>query len=213
MTWQQDLFARIAAVTGIAEVSVHGSAADPATLDGWSDLDLRLRLARNLAAAELLPADPIWAVDDVVSEAGQTCRVVLADGRRVDLSITGPHRLTGLPRHPDGDVRFLAVMAAVRFGREDRLIGLHLHLDLLRHCLVEAMLLRDRDRGTTIHRFGTERDRCADSVAALAGSAGVTPGPEDVRRAVELYGRWRSERDPGYRPDWSGLDAAITRGT
>lgn len=214
MDWQSALLVRIAGVPSTADVSVYGSAADPSTLDGWSDLDLRLRLHREVDAAELVPAGQIWAVDDVESEDGRTCRLVLTDGRRVDLSIAGRHRLTGLPRHPDGEVRFIAVMAAVRLGRGDRLIGLHLTLELLRHSLVEAMLLRDRDRGTTVHRFGSERDRGAETVAELVTAAAQpTPSPDVVERAAELYGRWRSERDPAYRPDWSGLRAVIDRGT
>jgi hypothetical protein len=33
-----------------------------------------------------------------------------------------------------------------------------------------------------------------------------------VERTVELYGRWRRELEPGYSPDWSGLDALLNRG-
>ena len=49
------------------------------------------------------------------------------------------------------------VLAAVNAARGDVLIGAHLTLQLARHVLEMAMLLRDRDAGTTPHRFGGSR--------------------------------------------------------
>jgi hypothetical protein len=56
-----------------------------------------------------------------------------------------------------GNFRFDAVLAAVKAARGDVLIGAHLTLQLARHVLEMAMLLRDQDAGTTHHRFGGSR--------------------------------------------------------
>jgi hypothetical protein len=114
---------------------------------------------------------------------------------------------------PDNDVRFLAALAATKLGRHDRLIGMHLLLELLQACLVQAMLLRDRDEGTHIHRTGSSLDRLTDEVARIAQLPLDTAGrPNVVGRTVNLYGQWRSQLEPGYEPDWSGLAATVTRG-
>ncbi len=224
MCWQLETAARIRdqlADLGLvdpATVQVYGSAADPASLDGWSDLDLRLRLDRSVQISGVVPDAAVWACQHVTTDDHQVCRVVLRDGRRLDLSVSGAGRLLGLPPGSDADgsdndIRFLAALAAGKLGRGDRLIGAHLTYEILRHCLVQAMLLRDRDEATTVHRTGTDRDAAADEVRAIAAATlTVTPRPGPVERAVRLYGSWRAELDPDHRPDWSGLDALIVRG-
>lgn len=65
MTWQDttaDLMCR--SLPRGSTLAIYGSAADPVPLDGWSDLDLRLTLTEDVAAAELLGDAQIWAVDD-----------------------------------------------------------------------------------------------------------------------------------------------------
>ena len=49
---------------------------------------------------------------------------------------------------------FKAVLASSKVIRDDRLIALHLALDLVRDCCVAGMMLRDRSEGTNIHRVG-----------------------------------------------------------
>jgi hypothetical protein len=107
----------------------------------------------------------------------------------------------------------IAALAAAKLGRGELLISLHLTLELMRACLVQAMLLRDRDVGTTIHRFGSERDATADRIIELLRPPlGATPRPNIIERVVHLYGRLRSELDPLYKPDWSGLESLLDRG-
>lgn len=102
----------------------------------------------------------------------------------------------------------------MKLGRGDRLIGLHLLLELCRLCLVEAMLLRDRDTGTTVHRGGTSRDALASEVLRLAAwPLAMSRRPNVVEATVALYDRWHFELEPNYRPDWTGLDAVRARGT
>ena len=49
---------------------------------------------------------------------------------------------------------FKAMLAGYKVVRDDRLIALHLALDLVRDCCVVGMMLRDRFEGTSIHREG-----------------------------------------------------------
>ena len=49
---------------------------------------------------------------------------------------------------------FKAMLAGYKVLRKDRLIALHLALDLVRDCCVVGMMLRDRFEGTNIHRDG-----------------------------------------------------------
>ncbi len=49
---------------------------------------------------------------------------------------------------------FKGTLSVTKVMRNDLLIGLHLALDMVRDCLVLAMLLRDRAEGTNHHRTG-----------------------------------------------------------
>jgi hypothetical protein len=213
VTWQWDLRDElIRRLPESAAAQVLGSATNASQLDGWSDLDLHVDLTAVSGPVDLLGGCQVWAVSEDRSAGQQTLRVVLEDGRRLDLVVKG-----GVIRRPaqayDNDVRMMAALAAAKFGRGDDLIGLHLTLELIRSSLVQAMLLRDRDLGTNVHRFGAQRDVLAKEIAGLLHHPlAVVPRPNIVERTVELYGRWRRELDPGYRPDWSGLDAVISRG-
>lgn len=213
MEWQPTAAARIAAALPDAVVQIHGSAADPATLDGWSDLDLRMVTDRPVPITALAPDADMWAYDDVRTADSEVCRTVLPDGRRIDVSINGAGRIEGLQPAPDNDVRFTAALAASKLGRGDQLIGAHLVLELLRACLVVAMQLRDRDLGTTVHRTGGTRDGYADLALELAAQPlTITPRPNIVERSAELYATWRTELEPHYLPDWTPLTELINRG-
>jgi hypothetical protein len=211
--WQVQLEREL--VSRLPQTAFHhvaGSARDHAQLDQWSDLDLDLDASGIDKPIDLLADTEVWAASEDLADDRQVLRVVFADGRRVDLVVEGGRvRMPALAA--DNDVRILAALAAAKMGRNDRLIGLHLTLELMRLCLVQAMLLRDRDLGTSIHRFGSTHDAMADEVAALLGCPlEVSPRPNIVEQAVELYGRWRRQLEPAYSPDWSGLHALLDRG-
>lgn len=213
MRWQERTAEEVASrlPTG-AFLEIVGSVAIPSLVDGWSDLDLHVRLPYPVRLDELLDGGRLWAAEVSDDPGGQVLRAVLTDGRRLDLVVeTGQLLLPALA--PDNDVRFLAALAAAKLGRGDRLIGAHLLLQILQACLVQAMLLRDHDEGTTVHRTGGPRDDLAVTVARLLQlPLSVTPRPNVVETAVELYGRWRGELEADYRPDWEGLQALLTRG-
>lgn len=213
MAWQQQLVQEVSArLPAGAVLEVVGSAKDRSLVDGWSDLDLHLRLPHSVELVDLLHGAVVWAAEVTEAREGQVIRAVTADGRRVDFLIEAGRLL--LPAlAADNDVRFLAALAVSKLGRHDRLIGMHLVLELLQACLVQAMLLRDRDEGTPVHRAGTSRDNLAGEVARMAQlPLDVAARPIAVERIVDLYGQWRCQLETGYEPDWSGLAAVVTRG-
>lgn len=213
MSWQAELHQElIDRLPPTATTEVLGSAAGAAAPDGWSDLDLRVALPADGARVPLFTSGEVWAIDDNRSPENRVIRAVLADGRRVDLIISGA--TVDLPDPAvDNEVRFLAALAAAKLGRGDRLIGSHLLLEVARAALVQAMLLRDRDLGTTVHRHGSRRDALAGELLTLLNNPlEVTVRPTVIEQVVERYGRWRCELEPDYRPDWSGLRAVLDRG-
>ena len=206
MTWQEELVARLRLDRALTDVKPYGSSSSGEGVDGWSDLDVVVGSTAHREVEEVLGA-PLWAWQEAL-EDDQRLRLVLRDGRRVDLRVEGvPMRL---PRPPvDVAVRFDAALAACRIGRGAELIGLHLLLGVLREALLQGMLLADREAGTTHHRAGTAEDRRVAEVGALIAR------PLHVEAAAEaygLFGRWRAELDASYAADPSGLEAVLARG-
>lgn len=206
-SWQGRLLEQLQVVPSL-EAAPYGSVAENQDLDGWSDLDVRVRLPAP-APAETLFGARLWAWQETIDQAGQHLRLVFSDGRRVDAVVGGVHRLA-LPEAPcDNAIRFEAALAASRIGRGSLLIGLHLVLGILREALVQVMLIADRDTGTNHHRLRTEHDARAAEAAAVAARP---LRPQTALEACELYARWRQELEPAYRADWSGLHAVLDRG-
>jgi hypothetical protein len=124
-------------------------------------------------------------------------RLVLSDLRRIDITATAPAGGGQSPAAaaqnqspPDpiaeliGTFQFEAVLAAVKAARHDVLIGAHLTLQLARHILVIAMLLRDRDAGTAHHRYGGSR---WDAWASHLGEAPSPYTQAAITAAVRSY--------------------------
>ncbi|PWH06034.1 hypothetical protein DEO23_09455 [Brachybacterium endophyticum] len=206
--WQLTTLETLRTNLPTARITPYGSATEPSTLDGWSDLDVQIAADSPVDVATAL-GSPIWTYQHIVESEHEVVRVVLADGRRADLTITGGPAV--LPAAAaDSEVRFDAALAAVRFGRGSDLIGLHLTLGILRQTLVQGMLRADRDAGTTHHRHANPPDADAAGVLEILQSP---LGPATAREAYLQYGRWRQRLDPAYAPDARGLDALIRRGT
>ena len=214
MTWQLVLYDDVrAGLPPTATADLVGSARRPELLDGWSDLDVHLTLAKDVALSRLLGAAGVWALEEACSPDEQVLRIVLSDGRRVDIVVAGTGRVLVPPASASNAFRFCAAQAAAKLGRDDRLIGLHLVLELCRLCLVDAMLLRDRDAGTNAHRSGSTRDALAREVQELTGRPlDLRVRPNVVELAAGLHDRWQHELDGRYEPDWSGLQGVLKRG-
>ena len=104
--------------------------------------------------------------------------------------------------------------ASVAFGktmRNDLLVALHLALDLARDCLVLQMMRRDREKGTTIHRFGGFGN---DMVSRLC-TGNRTYSPVEILdlviRSGELFDELACDLSPVYTPRSSLLLPAIER--
>jgi hypothetical protein len=206
--WQQDLLERLISVLPAESVSAYGSVTRAGELDRWSDLDVRVRVHHPLHVERALAAR-LWTWQEHRGTTAHELRLVTTDGRRVDMTIDGPPPV--LPRPPaDQAVRFDAALAAVRLGRGNLLIGLHLVLGIGREALVRSMETADLATGTVHHRLPTPFDARAAEVAALTDE-GLHPAV--ALRAYELYGEWRAALEPGYHADASGLVSVLRRGT
>lgn len=234
--WQLELLSAIEERTtetaGVAGLWVLGSARQPELVDQWSDLDIGLVLTGPVRLQSLLhERDVVWAVDHQAGELRSTARVVLADGRRLDVVVSsgadldrsggrcvgrgrgsvqpgGGALVVDPPTDPAaGEARFVAALALVKYGRGDRLIASHLTLELAQLCLVQAMLLRDADEGTASHRFGTYRDELATELWAVLEERVAPLGLERLSQLAAQFDRLHGELDPGYASDWSGFRA------
>ncbi|TJZ54419.1 hypothetical protein FCH28_14910 [Streptomyces piniterrae] len=200
-------------------------------IDRWSDLDVEIVTPEPATVAEAFAERvesrlaPVFASSRSGDARRHTLRLVLVDLRRIDITAVVPMHHTAAPppgeTAPDkgspmaelaNDFRFDAVLAATKAARDDMLIGGHLTLQLARHVLVAAMLLRDREAGTTHHRFGGTR---WDAWAAALKAAPAPYTRCDITAAVrhytnaleELLAAWDPEARPDHGPLLALLDA------
>ncbi|CAO5184594.1 Polymerase nucleotidyl transferase domain-containing protein [Frankia sp. AiPs1] len=209
----------------VRDVNVHGSAAGPVPdLDCWSDLDLVVvtddpqRVAHGVVDRLLGEMPPLFAINQGGTSTRLVTRLVFRDLRRLDITVTTrtddqPQGQTTTPAPPTDDpmktlinsYRFDAVLAAVKAARGDLLIGTHLALQLARHVLVAAMLLRDRDAGTNHHRRGgTTWDSWAQRAALVPvpyTATGITAAIRSYTQLFdELVGKWDQALVGGHEP-------------
>jgi hypothetical protein len=211
--WQQatvcDLRA-IAAGLPIDDVIVVGSTADESDrLDAWSDLDVVV-VAKADTADTLWP-DVSWlaglgdvaALSQSARPPGGTSRLLLTDGRRVDVIVTDTvaaaerrAELADFSSTADTDrtvdtadldqianhLLFDAALATVKAARGERLISTHVAIGLLQRCLEAAMVVRDLAERTA-HHTGPRRH---DALADLLPDVPSAPRPDDV---LHLVGR------------------------
>lgn len=207
--WQLRTLDRLRRALPSSIIELYGSAATPELLDGWSDLDVVVHAAAPFDVARVL-GGTVWSFQDSSDKDGdQTVRVVMADGRRVDLSVPGGGACLPAPT-TDNSPRFDSALAASRFGRGADLIGLHLVLGVLRDALVQSMLRADHLTGTSHHRSSTALDTCAGSSLELLRAP---LGPGTALAVYRHYSDVRAEVDPTYVPDLSGLSQVLALGS
>jgi len=208
--WQQQLLPVLADLASedsqVSDLRVHGSASSTAAAaDQWSDLDILITSADPAGSAESLArrigdrVAPVFAASHDGDHSGCCVRLVLSDLRRIDISAVPPEPPYGTAQATESrqrkgpaesvagivaSFRFDAVLAAGKAARGDILIGAHLALQLARHVLVIAMLLRDRDAGTDHHRHGGSR---WDQWAARLSDAPAPYGTTGITTAIRFY--------------------------
>ncbi|MFF0000157.1 hypothetical protein [Streptomyces avermitilis] len=234
--WQTALMPVLSALAAedrrVHEIRQHGSGTgDGNDIDRWSDLDVQIVTPQPVSVLEALAARaesrlaPVFASSRGGDTHRCTLRLVLVDLRRIDITAVVPMHSIATPAPGEtalaesspmeelaNDFRFDAVVAAVKSARDDMLIGGHLTLQLARHVLVAAMLLRDREVGTTHHRFGGTRwDAWAASLKAAPSPytrRGITAAIRYYTNALEeLLTTWDPQARPDHRPLLSLLDA------
>lgn len=77
---------------------------------------------------------------------------------------------------------FKGVVAIAKISRGDYLISSHLALEMAQDCIVLQMMLRDREKGTNIHRFGWK-----ENVEILSNikDLGEFQPPKDIIKIIE----------------------------
>jgi predicted nucleotidyltransferase len=106
---------------------------------------------------------------------------------------------------------FKAVIAVQRVVRGDLLVALHLSLELVQECCVLAMMLRDRDTGTTQHRGGVGNDLVAEleSTRQPYSATGIL---ESIEQCAVLFDRlahrWTADYEDRRGPLLTGIDSA-----
>ena len=111
---------------------------------------------------------------------------------------------------------FKATQTIVKVVRGDRLIALHLALDLLRDCCVLEMLLRDRETGTSVHRDGGRGNAFVDALGGAPPGYPAAAILELVAACATLFDRlgaaWSAADSSGaYTPRAAPLREAIAR--
>jgi hypothetical protein len=171
-------------------------------------LDLVLTTDRALAVVQRWPRVPFWG----------GCRVLFSRDEQVRLSLQGryaPPPPGALSAEAFDTMQegfwFKATQAVVKVVRGDRLIALHLALDLLSEVCVLEMLLRDRVTGTSVHRQG---GRGNDFVSRLQGLPAGCEGPailDLVAECATLFDHLGSEWSAAYAPRGARLVGWIER--
>lgn len=215
----------------IRDLRTHGSASgERPCIDRWSDLDIVLTTRDPVAVAEDFAHrvsarfSPVFATSRSGNSARYSRRLVLCDLRRLDITAVNPVDCEAPPGFHTADdstdamaelvndFRFDAVLAAVKAARNDVLIGAHLTLQLARHVLVAAMLLRDREAETNHHLFGGTRwDAWATRLASAPtpyDRAGVTAAIRYYANVLEeVLSEWDAERRNDNGPLFTLLDS------
>ena len=91
---------------------------------------------------------------------------------------------------------FKAMLASYKIVRNDRLIALHLALDLVRDCCVLGMMLRDRMQDTNFHREGGTGN---EVIAPLESAYAATDILNTIEHSAVQFDQLAQEWSPGYR--------------
>jgi hypothetical protein len=136
-------------------------------------------------------------------------RVLFSRAPAAESVLAGPHAPSP-PHIPDQTFADLAngfwfkgVVAVQKVVRGDLLVALHLSLELIQECCVLAMMLRDRELGTTQHRDGVGNQAAAEleTTRRPHTAAGILDSIEQSGIAFDrLATRWSDAYRPRRHP-------------
>jgi predicted nucleotidyltransferase len=106
---------------------------------------------------------------------------------------------------------FRAMVAVSKTARDDLVIALHLALGLLQDGCVLAMMLRDREEGTNVHRTGG----MANEIVASFEDTAQPPTAEGILNLIRasgvIFDRLAARWSASYEPRMSWLEESIAR--
>ena len=159
-------------------------------------LDIVITTQSKLGRLAEWPHVPFWqGVRLLFSRSLQITRL---------LSQTWPSPKPTFPSQPEFDevvdhFWFKAMLASYKVIRNDRLIALHLALDLVRDCCVVGMMLRDRTEGTNIHREGGTGNNVVANLESACSAYTVTGILDIIEQSGIQFDQLASQWSEGYR--------------
>lgn len=94
---------------------------------------------------------------------------------------------------------FKAMLASYKVIRDDRLIALHLALDLVRDCCVVGMMIRDRSEGTNIHREGGIGNTFVSNLESTCSTYTATGMLDIIEQSAIQFDQLASQWSEAYR--------------
>jgi hypothetical protein len=98
------------------------------------------------------------------------------------------------------DFRFKGMLAVSKIGREELLVALHLSLDMIRDCLVLAMMLRDREAGSNHHRDGSQGNHFIAKLQSTQQPYSAQGILNSIEQSALAFDRLAVQFRDGYEP-------------
>lgn len=192
--------------------------------DCYSDIDLHVIVDASKAAPDLLARyAERWerfgfradAVLGAMTSPSNVCRMVLKNGMRYDLvfEFSPAFTVTAPTSSPSGSLWpiehvnrfwFIQIQALGKLYRNDYLISLHLANSNLNETLVQQMVLRDKQYGTTHHCYGYREEiaylRYQNQCPILTRQQPFDMIAAQLWCAALAYDELVQQFDPGYEP-------------
>ena len=98
------------------------------------------------------------------------------------------------------DFWFKGMLAVNKIGRDELLVAPHLSLDMIRDCLVLAMMLRDRETGSDHHRDGSEGNHFIELLQATQQPYTANGILDSIERSAQAFDDLASKWREGCKP-------------
>ena len=98
------------------------------------------------------------------------------------------------------DFVFKGMLAVSKIGRAELLVALHLSLDMIRDCLVLAMMIRDRENGSDHHRDGSEGNHFIELLQATQQPYTANGILDSIERSAQAFDDLASKWREGCKP-------------